>query len=72
MQIPFAKFIQMLQYKAEPAGLQVILTEESYTSGTSFLDNECPTKEFYNKTRRHGLKICSGRTYDARRRILVE
>lgn len=52
VQIPFARFIQMLQYKAEPAGIQVILTEESYTSDTSFLDNECLTKEFYNKNRR--------------------
>lgn len=52
VQIPFAKFIQMLQYKAESAGIQVVLTEERYTSGTSFLDDECPTKEFYNKSRR--------------------
>ncbi|WP_295633640.1 zinc ribbon domain-containing protein [uncultured Mitsuokella sp.] len=52
VQIPFARFIQMLQYKAESAGIQVILTEESYTSDTSFLDNECLTKEFYNKNRR--------------------
>lgn len=27
VQIPFARFIQMLQYKAESAGIQVILTE---------------------------------------------
>ena len=44
----------MLQYKAEPAGIQVILTEESYTSDTSFLDNECLTKEFYNSNFAHG------------------
>lgn len=30
----------------------VILTEESYTSGTSFLDNEEPVKENYDKSRR--------------------
>ena len=29
-----------------------IKTEESYTSGTSFLDNELPIKENYNKNRR--------------------
>ncbi|NLD48254.1 MAG: transposase, partial [Clostridiaceae bacterium] len=29
-----------------------ILTEESYTSGTSFIDNELPVKENYNKKRR--------------------
>ena len=51
-QIPFAKFIQMIQYKAEEKGIAVILTEESYTSGTSFIDNEEPIEEFYNKSRR--------------------
>ena len=51
-QIPFAKFIQMIQYKAEEKGIAVILTEESYTSGTSFIDNEEPIKKFYNKSRR--------------------
>ena len=32
--------------------LKVIITEESYTSGTSFLDNESPIKENYDKSRR--------------------
>ena len=50
--IPHMKFIQMVQYKAQNVGLNVILTEESYTSGTSFLDNETPIKENYNKARR--------------------
>lgn len=50
--IPHMKFIQMIQYKAQNVGLNVILTEESYTSGTSFLDNEEPTKANYNKSRR--------------------
>ena len=50
--IPHAKFIEMVQYKAQNVGLTVILTEESYTSGTSFLDGEEPTKENYNKVRR--------------------
>ena len=49
--IPHMKFIEMVQYKAQNAGLNVILTEESYTSGTSFLDNEQPVKENYNKSR---------------------
>lgn len=30
----------------------MIKTEESYTSGTSFLDNELPIKENYDKSRR--------------------
>lgn len=52
IQIPFARFIEMIQYKAEEAGITVILTEESYTSGTSFIDNEEPVKKNYDKTRR--------------------
>lgn len=39
-QIPHARFIEMLTYKAELVGIQVLLTEESYTSKCSFLDNE--------------------------------
>ncbi len=38
--IPHARFIEMLTYKAQLAGLQVILVEESYTSKCSFLDLE--------------------------------
>lgn len=52
VQIPFARFIEMIQYKAKNVGIAVITTEESYTSGTSFIDNEEPKKEFYNKKRR--------------------
>ena len=52
VQLPFARFIQMLQYKAESIGMKVVLTEESYTSGTSFLDGEVPTKDHYDKSRR--------------------
>lgn len=40
VQIPHATFIEMLTYKASQEGIQVILTEESYTSKCSFLDNE--------------------------------
>lgn len=50
--IPHMRFIEMVQYKAQNAGLNVILTEESYTSGTSFLDNEEPIKTNYDKSRR--------------------
>jgi putative transposase len=50
--VPHQQFIQMIQYKAADVGINVILTEESYTSGTSFLDNESPIKENYNKSRR--------------------
>lgn len=52
VQLPFARLIGMIQYKAEEQGIAVILTEESYTSGTSFIDNEAPTRENYDKSRR--------------------
>lgn len=60
--IPYYNFIQKVQYKAEEFGMQVIITEESYTSGTSFLDNELPIKMNYNKSRRkhRGLFISNG------------
>lgn len=50
--IPYFKFIQMIQYKAENEGIKVVINEESYTSGCSFLDNEEIGKETYNKSRR--------------------
>ena len=50
--IPHQELIEQIIYKAEDYGINVILTEESYTSGTSFLDNELPIKENYNKNRR--------------------
>jgi len=36
--VPHARFIEMLTYKAELVGVQVRITEESYTSKASFLD----------------------------------
>lgn len=62
--IPYYSFIQKVQYKAEEFGIQVIVTEESYTSGTSFLDNELPIKMNYNKSRRkhRGLFISNNGT----------
>lgn len=50
--IPHQKLIEKIVYKARNVGINVILTEESYTSGTSFLDGESPKKDFYNKKRR--------------------
>ena len=38
--IPHSTFIHMLTYKAQLAGIQVIVQEESYTSKCSFLDLE--------------------------------
>lgn len=50
--IPHQKLIDKICYKAQLCGIQVVLTEESYTSGTSFLDNELPEETYYNKKRR--------------------
>ena len=50
--IPHQKLIEKIVYKAQLQGIRVICTEESYTSGTSFLDGESPVKEFYDKKRR--------------------
>ena len=40
MQIPHARFIAMLTYKAALVSIRVLLTEESYTSQASFLDRD--------------------------------
>lgn len=39
-QIPFLRFVEMLEYKCKLIGIKVIRQEESYTSKCSFLDNE--------------------------------
>jgi putative transposase len=68
VQLPFARLIQMIEYKAKEKGIAVVLTEESYTSGTSFLDGEEPVKENYDKSRRvhRGLfKANDGRLINA-------
>jgi putative transposase len=55
--IPFAKLIQMIQYKSEELGIDVIVNEESYTSKCSFLDNEsiCKHEEYAGKRIKRGL-----------------
>lgn len=50
--IPYDMFFKMLQYKCENNGIRYITVDENYTSGTSFLDEEEPIKENYNKKRR--------------------
>ena len=50
--IPYEMLLGQLQYKCENAGIKYIEVNEAYTSGTSYLDNESPIKENYNKERR--------------------
>ena len=52
VQVPLFRLINMIKYKAKLAGITFVQVNESYTSGTSFLDNELPTKEYYDKSRR--------------------
>ncbi len=66
--IPHARFVQILCYKAELVGIQVIVTEESYTSKCSFLDLEPVGKhEVYVGTRvKRGLyRASTGRCLNA-------
>lgn len=50
--IPHARFVAMITYKCQLVGIAVVVTEESYTSKCSFLDNE---------------PICHHETYAGRR-----
>lgn len=50
--IPYQMLLQQLKYKCENVGIKYIETEESYSSGTSFLDGEESIKQNYDKSRR--------------------
>ena len=55
--MPFYTFIQQLEYKCKLEGINIILTEESYTSKCSFLDNESVEKHenYLGKRIKRGL-----------------
>lgn len=59
--IPYLKFINMLKYKCFLKGIEIHITEESYTSKCSFVDNEyLGFKNEYLGNRKHrGLFISS-------------
>lgn len=50
--IPHESIVWRLSYKCETAGILFKTPEESFTSGTSFLDGEESIKENYDKSRR--------------------
>lgn len=52
VQIPYNKFINMLKYKCQLEGINVIIQEESYTSKCSFYDNEIIKKHDIYKGKR--------------------
>ena len=62
--IPHTTLIKQLKYKCEDKGIKFVEVKESYTSGTSFLDNEEPIKENYDKSRRveRGLFVANDGT----------
>ncbi|WP_410473075.1 RNA-guided endonuclease InsQ/TnpB family protein [Faucicola mancuniensis] len=62
--VPFARLVQMVQYKAKLQGIDVIVTEESYTSKCSFLDNEPLQKHtsYQGKRIKRGLFESSNNT----------
>lgn len=66
--IPFYTFIKQLEYKCKLEGINVILTEESYTSKCSFLDNESIEKHesYLGKRIKRGLfKSAKGKLINA-------
>ena len=66
--IPFGKFIQMLKYKCEIAGIDLIITEEeSYTSKTSSISGDIEEKKFNGKRIKRGLfkDNKTGKVYNA-------
>ena len=68
VQIPYYKLLNMLTYKCEIEGISVIVTEESYTSKCSFLDDEdiCKHEDYVGKRIKRGLyKASDGRLINA-------
>lgn len=66
--IPHSQFVNMLIYKCKLVGIAVMLTEESYTSKCSFLDNEEIKKHevYMGKRIKRGLfKTNKGRLINA-------
>lgn len=59
--IPTFRLIELIKYKAEYQGIEVVETEESYTSITSYLDKEEPIKDNADRFRRihRGLFVSS-------------
>jgi len=57
VQIPYAVFIGMLEYKCKKHGLRFAVTDESHTSKTSWLDGETPQhhEKYAGKRVKRGL-----------------
>ena len=73
VQIPHSILISMITYKANAEGIAVIVTEESYTSKASILDeDEIPTYQLGNKVKNifSGKRISRG-MYCSKNKILL-
>lgn len=57
--IPHATLIEMIQYKAQLAGIETILTQEAYTSKCSALDLEpiCKHEKYIGRRKKRGLFV---------------
>ena len=61
--VPFCNLLQKIQYKAKALGIEVIFTEESYTSQASFLDRDVIpiwTKGKKNEQSFSGIRVKRG------------
>ncbi|MEO8970880.1 MAG: transposase [Ktedonobacteraceae bacterium] len=66
VQIPHARFIDMITYKAALVGIQLKIQEESYTSKASFLDlDPIPTYKLNDET----VYVFSGKRFGRRNRL---
>ena len=52
VQIPIQRFVNMIEYKAELEGINVVILNEAYTSGCSAVELETLNKSNYNISRR--------------------
>jgi putative transposase len=66
--LPHARFIEMLTYKAQLIGINVVVTEESHTSKCSFLDSEpiCHHEKYAGRRIARGMfRSANGRLINA-------
>uniref|UniRef100_UPI0038995BED zinc ribbon domain-containing protein n=1 Tax=Aerosakkonema funiforme TaxID=1246630 RepID=UPI0038995BED len=68
--IPHYRLIEMLTYKAQLKGIQVIITEESYTSQSNALDGDALPKYGEKKPVFQGKRITRGLYKTANGRLL--
>lgn len=68
VQLPIMRFADMVKYKCELEGINVVLNEESYTSKCSFIDGEqiCKHETYMGRRIKRGLfKSANGKYINA-------